>query len=337
MVLVLFGVSVITFYLSHGIPGVSPIAAYVTLNTPPSQFPQIIAEYHLNQPLYVQYLYYLSGIFHGDLGISRTVNLPAATAIADFLPATVELAFAAIMLSTIIGIPLGIYAAVKANKLPDRLTRVFTIFAFSSPTFWIGLMFQILFFYYFKVWGFPYLPSSGRVTQLVALEHPISRITGFFLIDSLVEGNWPFFWSALSHIILPAVTLSLSLIGYISRIVRVSMLDVLEQPYIILARSKGLSEWVVLFKHALRNALLPTLTVIGLATAVLFSGSILVETVYAWPGMGHWLSQAIGSNDSAAIMSFTLVAATMFVSINFVVDILYTVVDPRVKLVVDRA
>lgn len=331
--LIILGVTLLTFILTHAIPGVDPLAAYITQSTPISQYPAIAKYYGLDKPLYEQYFHYLWGLIHGDWGYSATASMPVTQAIEGFFPATFELTLVALVISTVLGIVLGTISAIKSNTLPDHASRIFSISTISVPSFWLGLLFQFVFFLQFKTHGLPFLPSSGRVSEMVALTHPLHKITGLYLLDSLVTGNWPFFYSALSHIILPALTLALVTMGIKARVVRASVLEVLNSEIVTAALARGVPWRVVVYKHVLRNSLVPIISVVGLSFAYLLTGAVLVETVFSWNGMGEWAANAILNNDSAAIVGFALFSAIIFVLINFLTDILYTFVDPRIRTV----
>jgi len=331
--LVLLGVSIIVFFLLRGMPGVDPLAAYITPGLPISQdaLNMLRRQLHLDQPVPVQYLYYISDLLHGDWGYSRTAAQPVLDALLGRLPATVELAVIAVLLSTGIGVPAGIIAAMRKDRVPDVTIRVVSITGISFPVFWLGIILQLVFFYYLSQLGLPNLPSRGRVEELVALQHPVASFTRFYLIDSLLTGNLPFFVSSLRHLVLPAFALSLISLAAVVRIMRASMLEVLRQDYILLARSKGLPARVIIIRHAVRNAITPVLTTAGTTLGILLGGAVVVETVFSWPGVGLLAVQGILNNDSILVVGFTLFVATMMVLVNLLVDILYAVVDPRVR------
>ena len=333
LALVLLGVSIIVFVLLRGMPGVDPLAAYIAPGLPISAdaLQSLRRELHLDQPLPLQYAYYAADLLSGDWGYSRTAAQPVLDALLGRLPATVELAVAAVALSLGIGIPAGIVAALRRDRAADVVVRVVSITGISFPVFWLGIILQLVFFYYLGQLGLPNLPSRGRIDDLVALEYPLTDITGFYLIDSLVSGNLPFFASALRHLVLPAFALSLIGLATIVRIMRASMLEVLRQDYILLARSKGLPLRTVVIRHALRNAITPVLTTAGTTLGILLGGAVVVETVFSWPGVGLLAVQGILNNDSVLVVGFALFLATMMVLVNLVVDILYAVVDPRVR------
>ncbi len=326
---VILGALVITFILSH-IVG-DPAAAYVTERTPPEAIPAILHAHGLDRPLWEQFFYYLRDIITGDWGFSESVKMNVTDAIATFFPATFELAMAAMVFSVGLGIPLGIVSATHKDQWVDQLTRLIALSGVSLPVFWLALMLKYIFYYKFWQWGLPYLPNVGRVDPLIAQNFPIQRITGLYLFDSLIQGNIPFFISALTHLILPGFALGYISMALITRMMRSSMLEVLKEDYILLARAKGLSERVVIYRHALRNALIPTVTVIGLAFGGLMTGAVLTETIFAWHGLGQWSTSAILTMDFTAINGFTLLVAFIFVAMNLIVDILYGILDPRIR------
>lgn len=238
------------------------------------------------------------------------------------MPATLELALFGMVLATLLGIVSGILGATHSDRPMDHAMRVFNIGAFSIPIFWMGLIFLMIFAVMWKLF-----PVSGRLSPTLELE----KITGFFVIDSIVRGDWPILWDALKHLALPALTLGLILSGFIGRMTRANMLEVLGQEYVQTARSKGLAERAVVYKHSLRNALIPVTTVIGLEFALLMSGAILTETVFSWPGMARYLLVSIEARDFAAIQGTIVFIAVFVMSVNLLVDIAYSFLDPRVR------
>jgi ABC-type dipeptide/oligopeptide/nickel transport system permease component len=257
---------------------------------------------------------------------------PVVNVIAQLFPATAELALVATFLQIIIGVPLGILSAVRKDKIADHLTRIIALTGVSIPVFWLGLLMQYTFSYSFNLAGLPTLPSTGQVDQFVLAAHPIHTLTGMLLPDSILNLNWPVFSSAVVHIIMPAITLAFTGIGLITRITRSSMLEVLKQDYITLAKSKGLPQRVVIYRHALRNAIIPTLTITGISVGYTLAGAPLTETVFAWPGIGRWAAFAITSNDYAGIMGFVIITGIVFVMVNLIVDISYSLFDPRIRV-----
>ena len=327
---VLLGLSMITFTLSNVVT--DPVSAWTTDRTPPSVVEQIRKAHHFDQPIPVQYYYYLLDLSHGDLGLSRSQSdEPVASVIRRTLPATIELATVATLLQIILGIPLGIISAVKKDKPLDHASRMVALSGASFPLFWLALLMQYVFFYSFKLYGLPYLPSAGQVNDFVLFEHPLKTLTGFALLDSLLTWNIPVFQDALAHIIMPAFVDGFTGLGLITRITRSSMLEVMKQDYITLARAKGLPERIVIYKHALKNAINPTITIVGTSFGFVLAGAPITETVFSWPGMGKWAASAIISLDRASIMGFVLVAGFIFVLVNLVVDVLYSFADPRIR------
>jgi len=331
---VLIGVSMLTFTLSHVIG--DPIAAYITsqdLRLSDLQMQKIVTAHHLNDPLYSQYYYYVMDLLRGDWGISRTdSDRPVLVSIQNYFPATAELALVSMFFALIVGIPIGIISAVRKDKPADHATRVFSLVGVSTPVFWLALILQYVFYYQFKVHNLPNLPASGRVNQFLWLDHPLHVITGIYSIDSLITGNFSIFFDVLVHLILPAFALSYVFMAVFVRMMRSSMLEVMRQDYITLARSKGLSERVVIYRHALRNAMIPTVTVAGLAFGGLLAGAVLTETVFSWPGVGRWSTSAIVRDDIASIMGFMLIIAIVYMLANLIVDLLYAWIDPRIRL-----
>ena len=331
--LVLLGVSIVVFVLLRGMPGVDPLAAYIAPGFPMSAdaLNSLRQQLHLDKPLLVQYAYYAKGLVEGDWGFSRTAAQGVLPALLVRLPATIELAVASVVLSVGIGVPAGILAALRRDRAPDLAVRFVSITGISFPVFWLGILLQLVFFYYLGQLGLPHLPSRGRVDELVALEFPLDPVTGFYLIDSAVRGNWAFFGSAVAHLVLPAFTLSLISLASIVRIMRASMLEVLRQDFILMARSKGLPRRMIIVRHALRNAITPVLTTAGTTLGILLGGAVVVETVFSWPGVGRLAAEGILNNDSVLVVGFTLFVAGMMVLVNLVVDVLYAVIDPRVR------
>ena len=264
----------------------------------------------------------------GDWGYSRTARMNVTNAIAVKLPATIELSLFAMVFAVILGIPLGIISATRKDKPVDHVTRIFALAGVSMPIFWFALILKYIFYYQFFMWHLPYLPEGGRYSLTTINYTPI---TNFLLIDSLITGNFVLFFDAIIHIIMPAFALGYLTLAVITRMMRSSMLEVLKEDYITLARSKGLRERVVIYKHALRNAMIPTVTVIGLAFGGLMTGAVLTETIFSWPGLGMWSTRAILTSDIPSINAFTLLVALIFVSANLIVDLVYGALDPRIR------
>ena len=319
---VLFGVTLCVFLLSHAIPG-DPAAMMAGQKASEQTLENIRHTYGLDLPLHKQYLRYMNDLFHGDLGQSIRNQRPVADDLADFFPATLELALAAMLLCLCVGIPLGILAALKRNKLTDHLTRVFSVIGVSTPVFWLGLMLLLVFYRNLDI-----LPGSGRLD--IFYSSP-AHVTGLYTVDALLSGDWEVLRNALSHLILPAFCLSYVYLAIITRIVRSGMINSLEQDYIVTARANGLSEFSVVGRHALKNSLIPTITIVGLSIGELLGGAILTETVFGWPGMGKYVVDSVNALDFPAIMGFTLVVSLAYVFLNLAVDVLYAVVNPQIR------
>jgi len=325
MLLVLLGVSIITFSITRVVPS-DPARLWVGTRATEQQIEQARHELGLDKPLHIQYLIYLGDLLHGDLGVSMHSRRPVVEDIRDYFPATFELTNLAMILAVAIGIPLGIISATKRDTGTDHAVRVFSLWGVSMPVFWLGLLLQLLLSSTLHIF-----PTTGRVDPFVNLQSPLRTITGMYTVDSLLTGNFLVFISALQHMIMPAFALSCSCLVIITRITRSSMLEVLGQDYIKTARSKGLAERAVIYKHALKNALIPTVTVAGLTYGFLLGGSVLVESIFDYPGIGLY---AVGSTlliDYPAIMGVTLLLALVYSLVNLAVDILYAFLDPRIR------
>jgi peptide/nickel transport system permease protein len=286
--------------------------------------------YHFDEPTINQFYYWLINIFQGNWGYSASYSdMPVTQVIAHFFPATFELALLSTFMAVIIGIFLGTLSAVRRDKPIDQFTRVTALLGVSLPIFVFGLLLQYIFFYQLG-----WLPAIGRYDAILFMQYSATfhNYTGFFLIDCLLNGNMVMFIDGLKHLILPATALAAGAVALITRLMRSSMLEVLSLDYVKTARSKGLPEKVVINKHARRNALIPTTTVVGMMFGGLLGGAVLTETIFVWPGLGRWSTQAITSLDTISIMGFVLLTAFIFILSNLVVDILYAYLDPRVKL-----
>jgi ABC-type dipeptide/oligopeptide/nickel transport system permease component len=324
LVPVLLGVSVFVFSLTR-LAG-KPESAYITEKMTDAQIAQVMARYHFDAPIWDQYYYWLTGIFQGDWGYSKVANMPVTQAIGTYFPATFELTLVSIIIAVIIGIYVGTLSAVRKDKPVDHATRIVALSGVSLPIFWLGLLLQLVFYNYLHL-----LPANGMIsTKYIILGYP--HATGFLLFDSLSVGNLTIFWDELGHIILPAVTLAFGTIAVIARIMRSSMLEVMNQDYVKTARAKGLPNKVVIKKHARRNALIPTTTVVGLSFGGLLGGAVLTESIFSWPGLGQWSARAILSNDTASVLGFVMIIAIIYVLTNLIVDLLYAYLDPRVRL-----
>ncbi len=323
---VLIGVSIFVFTLTR--IGGNPAAAYINPDKMSDEAIRAVEErFHLHDPIYVQYWYWISGILQGDWGWSRVAAAPVTTAIATFFPATFELTLVSMGIAVLIGIWAGTLSAVKKDKPVDHVTRLIALSGVSLPIFWLALMLQ-----YALSFKLDLLPMVGRTDEVLELTHPFTKYTGFYTIDTLLSGNWIMFVDVVSHLILPSVCLAFGSIAIITRMMRSSMLEVLDMDYVRTARSKGLSEKKVIKKHARKNAMIPTVTVIGLSFGGLLGGAVLTESIFAWPGLGTWSTQSIVMGDSWSIMGFVLIIAVIYVLANLVVDLLYAYLDPRVRL-----
>jgi peptide/nickel transport system permease protein len=324
---VLIGVSILVFSLIQ--IGGDPEAAYITERMTEPQIHAIEAKYHFDEPAYIQYWYWLGGIVQGDWGISKSQReQPVTTIIAERFPATFELTMVSIIIAFFAGIALGTVSAVKKDKPTDHATRIMALSGVCLPIFILALILQYTFYYSLQLF-----PSGGRYEIGTYLDSGgFTTYTGFYLIDTAISGNWIMFQDVAWHLVLPAVTLSFGTLAIITRIMRSSMLEVLSQDYIRTARSKGLPEKAVINKHARKNALIPTTTVVGLAFGGLLTGAVLTETIFYWPGLGKWSTDAIVALDQASIMGFVLLTAVIYVLANLVVDLMYAFLDPRVRL-----
>jgi peptide/nickel transport system permease protein len=325
-VLVLISVSIITFIIARVVPS-DPAAAWVGSHPTREQIALATEKLGLDKPLYVQYLRYMEGLLRGDLGNSIKTHQPITTDLKTFLPATMELVLAAMLMATVVGIPLGVLSGAKKGSLLDHITRVISIGAVAMPAFWLGLLMQRLFFSQLGL-----LPLTSRISTEVALYHPIEQITGFYLIDSAVTGNWVAFKDSLIHIILPALTLAAYPVALTIRMTRSTMIEVLNEKYILAARVAGIRERTVLFVLALKNAIIPTLNVLGLSFVYSLTGAILIEVIFSWPGMGNYVTDAVMSIDFPVIISVTLVVTVLYVIINLFLDLAQAMLDPRVTL-----
>jgi peptide/nickel transport system permease protein len=321
LVLVLFGLSLITFTLSRIVPA-DPARMIAGPRASKSSVEKIRHQYGLDDPAPVQYVNYVKGVVHLDFGVSFASRKPVRDDLGRYLPATIELGLYAFILATVIGVPLGIASAVKRDSWIDSISRFVSISGLALPVFWLALMAQFFFFAKLSL-----LPDGQRLSLD---DQPPRQITSLYTIDALLTGQFGVFWAAVQHLILPVAVLAYGSLAVITRMVRGGMLEVLNQDYIRTARAKGLANNSVVLRHALKNALLPAVTSLGLQVGLLLSGAFLVELVFSWPGIGRYSVQAIQQVDYNAIMATTLVIAVIFVLMNLVVDILYLFLDPRI-------
>jgi len=332
----LLGVTFVIFMFQRLIPG-DPAVAMLGEHANEENVERIREQFGLNRPLFLdrealvqddlrgffdsQYIRYLGRLIRLDLGESIHRRIPVAETLALRFPATFELALLSMMFAILIGIPAGIASASRRNSLLDGVTMIGSLVGVSMPIFWLGLM-EIMLFAVFLKW----LPAGGRLSSGIEVE----TITNFILLDSLITGNTPAFIDAFQHIIMPAIALATIPMAIIARMTRSSMLDVLQEDYIRTAKAKGLVERVVLFKHALKNAFLPVITIIGIQAGTLLSGAVLTETIFSWPGIGKWVYDSILARDYPIVQGATLLIAIIFVAANLLVDLSYALLDPRI-------
>ena len=317
------GLTAITFIIGRVMPA-DPVLAIVGDRAPKEVYEAMYLKLGLDKPLIQQYLIYLVNVLQGDFGKSIMTTRLVLDDLIRFFPATFELASIATLAGIFIGVPMGVVAAVRQGRLTDHIVRVVGLIGYSVPIFWLGLM-ALLVFYARLEW----LPGPGRIE--VYYDGIVDPITGFILIDSAVQGEWEVFNNALSHLVLPAAMLATYALAYIARMTRSFMLDQLSQEYVITARVKGLSELAVIWRHAFRNVLVQLITIIGLTYASLLEGSVLTETVFAWPGIGQYITNSLFNADMNAVIGGTVVVGICFVGINMISDTLYRLVDPRVR------
>jgi len=325
-IIVLIGVMVITFTVSRVVPS-NPAALYAGPRPRPDQVAALEIKLGLDQPLPVQFVRYVGGILQGDLGESFKTHRPIISDLKIFLPATLELVILASLLAVVVGIPVGVYAGAYRGTAFDQLSRFFSIAGVSIPTFWLALLLQLLFFGWLD-----WLPLGGRLSNEVSLNTPIDTVTGFHLIDAALMGNGTVWLDALLHLILPVVVLAAYPVGLTIRMTRAAMIEVQSEVYVMAARAAGLPERTVLFRLALKNAIIPTLTVLGLTFAFSITGAFLVELVFSWPGVGKYVTDAILNVDFPVVMAVTLSVTLIYIFINLAVDMIQASLDPRVRL-----
>jgi dipeptide transport system permease protein len=317
-----FGVTILTFGMVRLIPG-DPIELMVgERGISPERHARMLTEMGLDRPIYEQYFFYILDVLSGDLGKSIVTKKPILTEFFTLFPATIELSVCAILFALILGVPAGIIAAVRRGRVTDYAVMGVSLTGYSMPIFWWGLLLIIL----FSV-NLGWTPVSGRISLLFYFQ----PVTGFMLIDSLLSGQEGAFRSALHHLVLPTVVLGTIPLAVIARMTRSAMLEVLSEDYIRTARAKGLRPWRVVAVHALRNAMIPVITVIGLQVGVLLAGAILTETIFSWPGIGKWLIESVRRRDYPALQGGILLVATMIVLVNLIVDLLYALFNPRIR------
>ena len=323
---VVFGVLVITFTVSNVVPN-DPARLYAGARARPEQLAEVRERLRLDDPLPLQFARYVGNLAQGDLGESFKTRRAIRDDLKTFFPATMELVVLATLLALVVGIPAGVLSAAGRGGWLDGVSRVATIAGVSLPSFWLAILLQLLFF---SLLG--WLPLSGRLSRDIMLTQPIVPITGFYLVDGLLTQNWAAWRDALWHLVLPVVVLATYPVSLVARMTRAAMIEVLGEPYIRTAKASGLSLRQVLFKHALKNALIPTLTVLGLTFAYSVTGAVLVEIIFAWPGLGKYVTDAIIATDFPVIVSVTLLVTVLYVLVNLLVDLLQAALDPRIEL-----
>ena len=309
------------FFMVRAIPG-DPAQIMLGQQATQEQVQQLRENMGLDKPIFIQYGLFLKDALRGDLGNSIVTGRPVTTELLTRVPATFELVAFAMLIAILVGIPVGVISAVRQYSLLDKTTSVLALTGISMPIFWLALVLVVIFGVNLEL-----LPFPGRLDPTTG----ITAITGLVLVDSLLTLNFAGFWDGLLHLIMPALALATIPMAVIMRMTRSSMLEVMNEDYVRTARAKGVVPWRVVFKHALRNAMLPTITVIGLQTGLLMGGAIITETIFSWPGIGLYAYNSISSRDYASIQGVVLYAALLFVLINLLVDILYAILDPRVR------
>ncbi len=323
LALTILGLLLITFVIGRVVP-IDPVLKIVGDRALPEVYERVRQELGLHLPIWQQVLLYLQKVLSGDFGRSALTGQPVLTDIARFFPATVELATAATLLGVVLGVPMGVLAAVRQGRLPDHLVRVLGLVGYSVPVFWLGLMGLVLF--YAKL---GWVEGPGRLG--VAFEDLLEPRTGLLLLDAAMAGEWEIFRNALGHLTLPAAILGYFSLAYISRMTRSFMLAELRQEYVTTARVKGVPEWRVVWRHALGNCLVPLVTVVALSYGSLLEGAVLTETVFAWPGLGRYITESLFNADMNAVLGGTIVVGCVFIGLNLLSDLLYRLLDPRAR------
>lgn len=321
-ILVVFGVIVVTFIVSRLIPG-DPARLMAGEHASRETVQHMRHVLGLDRPLPVQFAVYLDNLVHGDLGVSIRTERPVSEDIRRFFPATIELSLAALLFAVAAGVPLGVLSAVRKDTWIDQAARAVSVIGISMPAFWLALLLLDFFYDWLGI-----LPGTGRLDE--GLDAP-PTLTGMFTLDALLAGDWHTLRSALVHLALPGFTLGFVILGIITRQIRSAMIEVLQEDYIRTARAGGLSSRQIILGHALRNALIPSVTVLGLTFGDLLYGAVLTETIFAWPGMGNYVIQSISFLDFPSIMGFAVVASLAYVLINLAVDLSYMLLDPQIR------
>jgi peptide/nickel transport system permease protein len=323
-IFVLIGVSALTFFLMFIVPGdPATLLAEYTGTFDAAAIQEFKTRWGFDKPVYRQYLIYMSNLLHGDFGIALVTRRPILREMVRFFLATVELSIVAFLMALVMGIAGGIASAIHRNGPLDHIVRIVSLFGVSMPIFWLAIILLIVFYYHLG-----WVPSSQRIAITMATPQ---HKTGLYTIDTLLAGDLRGFVTVLRHLLLPAFVLAFSIVGLLARVMRASMLEVLGEDYVRTAHAKGLSAKAVLFRHVLRNALIPTVTVLGLAVGGLLSGAVLTETVFAWPGLGRFIVQSIFALDRAAVVGTALLITVVYSSVNLAVDVLVALLDPRIR------
>jgi peptide/nickel transport system permease protein len=325
-IIVLFGVSLITFFIARVIPS-EPAARWIGPRATAEQIKAAKIELGLDQPITNQYIHYVKGLFSGDWGLSITSHQAVLKELLTYLPSSLEIIIGGMLIALIIGIPLGVLTAVYKETWMDHLSRGISIGGVSIPAFWLAMILQLIFY---QTLG--WFPLGERVSTEVALLYPIETITGSNLIDSVLQGNWMFFKDALSHSILPILTMAAFPLGVVTRMTRSSMLEVIDEEYIRVTKAFGFSKGARIFKYALKNAMGPTITSLGLTFAYALTSTFLIESVFTWPGLGLYTSKAILSSDYPVIMGVTIFVTGAYLLVNLLVDVFLAILDPRIKV-----
>ncbi|MBX8799538.1 ABC transporter permease [Pseudochrobactrum asaccharolyticum] len=323
VLITLFGLAIVTFMIGRVMP-VDPVIAAVGDNAPEAVIQRVRAEMGLDQPLVVQFFHYIGQVLQGDLGNSILTRNPVTTDIARYFPATLELATAALLLAAVIGIPLGVWAAVRQGTLTDQTIRVICLAGHSVPTFVLALISLLVFYAALGI-----APGPGR--QDIIFQDMIPHVTGILTIDTLLDGDMDAFWDALAHMAQPVIILAYFSMAYITRMTRAFMLDALKGEFVITARAKGLSATSVIWKHAFPTVAVQLVTVLALTYAGLLEGAVVTETVFSWPGLGQYLTVSLMNADMNPVVGATLLIGVIYVGLNLLADILYKVLDPRVR------
>jgi peptide/nickel transport system permease protein len=323
LILTFLGLTAVTFFISR-LTSIDPVLAIVGDKASQDVYDKTFVALGLDQPLIVQFGAYLRKLLTGDFGVSVLTSQPVLDDLLHVFPATFELSTLAILMGVLIGVPAGVWAAARRGLWPDHLVRVVCLFGYSIPVFWLGLV--GLFVFYGKL---GWVSGTGRLD--IGYEDIVSERTGVLLVDAAFEGQWDVFWNAFSHLILPASILAYFSLAYIARMTRSFMIDQLSQEYVIAARIKGRSFWGAVWRHAFPNIMVPLITVIGLSYVTLLEGAVLTETVFAWPGLGQYITRALFNSDMNAVLGGTVLIGAVFIGINLFCDFLYKVFDPRLR------